>query len=80
MGKALNRAFPILLPLVHEVVQFQRTFLIGTAISLSGPYANGAGMTQIPNCNMWFGEVNAKGGLFIKDPNKRLGLRGEVGR
>src|SRR4030067_2116332 len=45
---------------------------IGTAISLSGPYAPGAGMTQIPNYNMWVEEVNAKGGLLIKKLNKRL--------
>jgi branched-chain amino acid transport system substrate-binding protein len=45
---------------------------IGTAISLSGPYAPGAGMTQIPNYNMWVEEVNAKGGLLMKKLNKRL--------
>jgi branched-chain amino acid transport system substrate-binding protein len=45
---------------------------IGTAISLSGPYAPGAGMTQIPNYNMWVEEVNAKGGLLIKKLNKRI--------
>jgi branched-chain amino acid transport system substrate-binding protein len=45
---------------------------IGTAISLSGPYSPGAGMTQIPNYNMWVEEVNAKGGLLIKKLNKRV--------
>jgi len=45
---------------------------IGTAISLSGPYSAGAGMTQIPNYNMWVEEVNAKGGLLIKKLNKRI--------
>jgi len=45
---------------------------IGTAISLSGPYSAGAGMTQIPNYNMWVEEVNAKGGLLIKKLNKRV--------
>src|SRR4030042_1323874 len=46
--------------------------LLGPAISLSGPYSAGAGMTQIPNYNMWVEEVNAKGGLLIKKLNKRL--------
>jgi len=46
--------------------------LIGSAISLSGPYAPGAGMTQIPNYNMWVEEMNAKGGIFVKEYNKRL--------
>ena len=46
--------------------------LIGAAISLSGPYAPGAGMTQIPNYKMWVEEVNARGGIFVKEYNKRL--------
>jgi len=46
--------------------------LIGTAISLSGPYAPGAGMTQIPNYKMWVEEVNAKGGIYVKEYGKRL--------
>jgi branched-chain amino acid transport system substrate-binding protein len=46
--------------------------LIGCAISLSGPYAPGAAMTQIPNYKMWVEEVNAKGGIFVKQYGKRL--------
>ncbi|MEJ2724441.1 MAG: amino acid ABC transporter substrate-binding protein [Deltaproteobacteria bacterium] len=46
--------------------------LIGSAISLSGPYAPGAAMTQIPNYKMWVEEVNAEGGIFVKEYNKRL--------
>jgi branched-chain amino acid transport system substrate-binding protein len=45
---------------------------IGTAISLSGPYAPGAGMTQIPNYKMWVDEVNAKGGIYVKQFKKKL--------
>ena len=45
---------------------------IGNAISLSGPYAPGAGMTQIPNYDMWVEEVNAKGGIYIRSLDKRL--------
>jgi len=45
---------------------------IGTAISLSGPYSAGAGMTQIPNYKLWVDEVNAKGGLYIKELKKKL--------
>ncbi len=46
--------------------------LIGNAISLSGPYAPGAAMTQIPNYDMWVDEVNAQGGIFVKQYGKRL--------
>jgi branched-chain amino acid transport system substrate-binding protein len=45
---------------------------IGQAIALSGPYAPGAAMTQIPNYDMWIEEVNAKGGIFVKEYGKRL--------
>jgi len=48
--------------------------VIGTAISLSGPYAAGAGMTQIPNYKMWVEEVNAKGGIYVKELKKKLPL------
>ena len=46
--------------------------VIGTAISLSGAYSAGAGMSQIPNYHMWVEEVNAKGGIFVREYNKRL--------
>lgn len=45
---------------------------IGTAISLSGPYAPGAAMTQIPNYKMWVEEVNGKGGIYVKELDKKL--------
>jgi branched-chain amino acid transport system substrate-binding protein len=58
-------AFP---PAAHS----KDKILIGCAISLSGPYAPGAEMTQIPNYKMWVEEVNAKGGIFVKEYGKRL--------
>ncbi len=46
--------------------------VIGCAISLSGPYAPGASMTQIPNYKMWVSEVNARGGIYVKEYDKKL--------
>lgn len=46
--------------------------VIGTAISLSGPYASGAAITQTPNYQMWVEDVNAKGGILVKQYGKRL--------
>lgn len=46
--------------------------VFGAAIALSGPYSIGAGVTQIPNYKMWVEEINAKGGIFVKEYNKRL--------
>jgi branched-chain amino acid transport system substrate-binding protein len=45
---------------------------IGNAIALSGPYAGGAITTQIAPYDMWVKEVNAKGGIYVKEYNKRL--------
>jgi branched-chain amino acid transport system substrate-binding protein len=45
---------------------------IGNAISLSGPYAAGAEITQTPNFDLWMEEVNAKGGIYVKEYDKKL--------
>jgi len=45
---------------------------IGCAISLSGPYAPGAKVTQIENYELWVEDVNAKGGIYVKELGKRL--------
>jgi branched-chain amino acid transport system substrate-binding protein len=45
---------------------------IGYAISLSGVNAQGAGVTTLPNYKLWVDDVNKKGGLLIKEFNKRI--------
>jgi len=45
---------------------------IGNAIALSGPYAFAAATTQIAPYDMWVKEVNAKGGIYVKEYGKRL--------
>jgi len=64
--------FTVLLFVFSIPAQAKDKILIGTAISLSGPYAPGAGMTQIPNYKMWVEEMNAKGGIYVKEYDKRL--------
>ena len=66
---ALVVAFP---PTGHAA---KDSIVIGTAISLSGPYAQGAAMITIPNYKMWVEEVNAKGGLYVKEYNKKLPIK-----
>lgn len=44
---------------------------IGYAVSKSGPNATGAGITTIPNYELWVNEVNAKGGLEMPDGTRR---------
>src|SRR5690348_13257974 len=45
---------------------------IGYVISLNGPFAPGAGMTTLPVYKLWAHDVNAKGGIFVKQYNKKL--------
>jgi branched-chain amino acid transport system substrate-binding protein len=44
----------------------------GNPIALSGMYAFGAKTTQIGPFDMWLKEVNAKGGIYVKEYDKRI--------
>lgn len=48
--------------------------ILGQAIALSGPYAFGAGITQIAPVDMWIKEVNDAGGIYVKEYGKKLPL------
>lgn len=45
---------------------------IGYAISLNGPFAPGATLTTLPNYRLWVHDVNARGGILVKQYNKKL--------
>ena len=45
---------------------------IGYAVSLSGVNAQGASVTTLPGYKLWVDDVNKKGGLLIKEFNKRI--------
>ena len=46
--------------------------ILGVPIVLSGPYAEAAHSTVLSNYELWVQAVNAKGGIYVKDMNKRL--------
>ena len=46
--------------------------IIGVPIALSGPYAGPAQATVLSNYELWVEDVNAKGGLYVKELDKRL--------
>jgi branched-chain amino acid transport system substrate-binding protein len=52
--------------------QTPKSIRIGYAISLSGPNAQGAGITVLPNYRLWVKEVNAAGGIMLKSVGKRV--------
>jgi branched-chain amino acid transport system substrate-binding protein len=49
--------------------------VLGQAISLSGAYATGTLVTQLPPTDMWIEEVNNGGGLYVEEYGKKLPLR-----
>lgn len=45
---------------------------MGYAVSLSGPYAPGAGTTTLGNYNLWLHDVNAAGGIYLSKYDKKV--------
>lgn len=43
------------------------TIIIGNAIALSGPNAQGAMLSQIPSYDLWVEDVNAEGGIYVEE-------------
>lgn len=52
--------------------QVPKSIKIGYAISLTGPNAPGAGITVLPNYQLWVKEVNDAGGIMLKSVGKRV--------
>ncbi|GAB5504958.1 MAG: amino acid ABC transporter substrate-binding protein [Rhizobiaceae bacterium] len=48
------------------------TVKIGYAIAKTGPNATGAGITTLPNYQLWVSKVNEAGGLAMPDGSKRM--------
>jgi branched-chain amino acid transport system substrate-binding protein len=49
-----------------------KSIRIGYAVSLSGVNAQGAAVTTLPAYKLWVDDVNKKGGLMIKEFDKRI--------
>ncbi|WP_300041604.1 amino acid ABC transporter substrate-binding protein [uncultured Paracoccus sp.] len=73
--RALLGALPMTIALslaLPGVGAAQDVVRIGYAVAKSGPNATGAGITTIPNYQMWVAEVNAQGGLEMPDGSRRM--------
>jgi branched-chain amino acid transport system substrate-binding protein len=46
--------------------------LFGNPIALSGVYSPGAMMSQIRSYDLWVEDINAQGGIFVKEYNKKI--------
>lgn len=74
-----KRMFAIILAVVATVAcgtaarsQAPQSIKIGYAISLTGPNALGAKITQLANYQLWVKEVNAAGGIMLSSIGKRV--------
>jgi len=45
---------------------------VGYAIAKTGPNAGGAGVSTLPNYQLWVQDVNARGGIYLSSIDKRL--------
>lgn len=52
--------------------QAPKSIKVGYAISLTGPNAPGAGITVLPNYRLWVAEINAAGGIMLKNTGNRV--------
>lgn len=57
---------------VEKSKEIPETIKIGTAISLTGPYSIGAGITQRPNYLLWVEQVNKRGGIYIEEYGTKI--------
>ena len=46
--------------------------IIGNAIALSGPNAPAAALSQVPSYDLWAEDVNAAGGIYVKEFDKKI--------
>jgi len=46
--------------------------IIGNAIALSGPNAPAAALSQVPSYDLWVDDVNAAGGIYVKEYDKKI--------
>jgi len=46
--------------------------IIGNPIALSGPNAPAAALSQVPSYDLWVADVNADGGIYVKEFDKKI--------
>ena len=60
--------------LAFQPAQAADTIKIGASAPKTGPLAGGAATTQWPNVRLWVHDVNSRGGLKLKDGQKKIEL------
>jgi len=57
---------------VSGVKEAPEKIIIGNAIALSGPNAPAAALSQVPSYDLWVDDVNAAGGIYVKEFDKKI--------
>jgi len=73
-GLAVRLLGAVLITGLSTAAQAADTIKIGAVAPKTGPLAGGATVTQWPNIQLWVEEVNARGGLKLKDGQRMLEL------
>lgn len=55
-----------------EMMEAPEKIIIGNAIALSGPNAQGAQLSQIPSYDLWVEDVNAAGGIYVAEYDMQI--------
>ena len=55
-----------------ETTEAPEKIIIGNAIALSGPNAPAAALSQVPSYDLWVEDVNADGGIYVKEFDKKI--------
>jgi branched-chain amino acid transport system substrate-binding protein len=69
---AVAAAFTAALPGIAGAADPPKSIRIGYSVSLTGPYAPGAGSTTIGNYQLWAKDVNDAGGIMLSKFNKKV--------
>lgn len=72
--RVLQLGSAVLLTAVCITAHAADTIKIGAVAPKTGPLAGGATVTQWPNIELWVQEVNARGGLKLKDGQRMIEL------
>lgn len=73
-GFAVRLLGAVLIMGLTATAQAADTIKIGAVAPKTGPLAGGATVTQWPNVQLWVEEVNARGGLKLKDGQRMIEL------
>ena len=62
----------VVMAVLSGTVEAKDKIVIGQAVSLSGPLSTSNAVVSAPYYDLWIKDVNAEGGIFVKEEGKKL--------